>query len=281
MLFRSYGLTALDNECQAILSAADGAKHDTLNRAAFSIGGLVASGDLAEGPAFAALSSALAGIRHRCEDFRAAEKTLQDAFRAGIAKPRQAPPPMAPRLVRRTVEEYAPGPNEAPPIDAPPDHWSAEPDPEPPAMQAERVPADITPTSLPLVYYGDIRPTLTSEDFVEGLLIRGAMSVVYGPSNCGKTFFMTDLALHVAMGRDWWGREVEQGAVIYCALEGAHGIRNRVAAFALRYPTAEPIPFAIVPVALNILDPEADTPRLIEAIAEAAAKLGQIGRAHV
>ena len=40
-----------------------------------------------------------------------------------------------------------------------------------------------------------------TNDFVQGLLGRGALSVVYGESNCGKTFFMTDLAFHIAEGK--------------------------------------------------------------------------------
>ena len=267
-----YGLQALDNECQAILSAPDGGKHDTLNRAAFSIGGLVAAGELAEGPAFHALASALAGIASRCEDYPAAQKTLGAAFRAGMAKPREAPP----RLVRRVVEEYAPTRPEPPPLDHAPEHWSAEPDFEPDMLQVERVAPDAPATGLPLVYFQDVEPALTGEDFLEGVLIRAAMSVFYGPSNCGKTFFACDLALHVAYGKPWNGREVTQGGVIYCAMEGAHGIRNRVTAWARHYGLeGAPIPFAIIPVALNLQDPEADTSRLIEAIETAAAKMGQ------
>jgi hypothetical protein len=267
-----YGLQALDNECQAILSAADGAKHDTLNRAAFSIGGLVAAGELAEGPALHALASALAGIASRCEDYPAAQKTLGAAFRAGMAKPRAAPAPM----IRRTiVEEYAPTQPEPPPLAQAPDHWSAEPDPEPPAPEIDRVAPDAPGTGLPLVYFQDVEPALAGEDFLEGVLIRAAMSVFYGPSNCGKTFFACDLALHVAYGKPWNGREVTQGGVIYCAMEGAHGIRNRVTAWARHYGLeGAPIPFAIIPVALNLQDPEADTSRLIEAIQTAAAKMG-------
>lgn len=266
-----YGLQALDNECQAILSAPDGAKHDTLNRAAFSIGGLVAAGELAEGPALHALASALAGIASRCEDYPAAQTTLGAAFRAGVAKPREAPAPM----IRRTiVEEYQPRAPEPPPLDEAPEHWHAEQELDI-GLEPERIAPDARGTGLPLVYFGDIQPALAGDDFVEGLLIRGAMSVIYGPSNCGKTFFMADLALHVACGWKWWGRDVTQGAVIYCALEGAFGIRNRVAAFAKHHNLdGQDIPFAIIPVALNIMDPDADTERLITAIQEAAAKLG-------
>ena len=268
-----YGLAALENATSLILFAADGAKFDTLNRQAFGIGQLVGAGELTQSPAFAALRSALEGIRHRCEDFAHAEKGLRVAFEQGMAQPRQAP---APRLVRRIVEEYRDDRPEPPPRDEAPPHWSMEPDPELPQIEVKKVAPDAPGTGLPLVYFEDVEPALSGDDFVEGLLIRAAMSVFYGPSNCGKTFFACDLALHVAYGKPWNGREVTQCGVIYCAMEGAHGIRNRVTAWARHYGLeGAPIPFAIIPVALNLQDPEADTARLIEAIQTAAAKMGQ------
>lgn len=84
-----YGLRALENECYEITSAGDGRKHAALNKAAYSIGGLVASGDLDEGVARSSLRASLNSIRGRCRDFRAAERTLQEAFQAGMSKPRQ------------------------------------------------------------------------------------------------------------------------------------------------------------------------------------------------
>lgn len=127
-------------------------------------------------------------------------------------------------------------------------------------------PAD-GPRLLPLVYFDAIKPNLDAADFVEGLLIEASMAVVYGESNCGKTFFMTDLGLHIAMGKPWRGREIEHGGVIYCALEGSHGISNRVAAFRLHHKLdGQDIPFAIVPSGVNMLDPAADTQPLIDTI---------------
>src|SRR5271166_1116448 len=87
-----------------------------------------------------------------------------------------------------------------------------------------------TQSPLALDYFHTIKANLEASDFVEGLLIEGAMSVVYGEPASGKTFWTTDLALHVAWGRLWNGREVEVGGVIYCALEGSFGIDNRIAA---------------------------------------------------
>jgi len=130
------------------------------------------------------------------------------------------------------------------------------------------------PSPLPLVYFNDVEPNLTASDFVEGLLGAGAFSVVYGPSNCGKTFFATDLGLHVAAGMEWRGRAVDQGGVIYCALEGGSGISNRVAAWRREQALdGEKIPFAIVPVTINLLDPDADRQKLISTIEIAASEL--------
>lgn len=92
----AYGLAALNSACDEIRNAGEGSKHDTLNRAAYSIGGLVTAGELLEGVAFAALSDALAAIRHRCRDFRAAERTLRQAFRDGMGKPREVPERLPP-----------------------------------------------------------------------------------------------------------------------------------------------------------------------------------------
>lgn len=138
------------------------------------------------------------------------------------------------------------------------------------------VPAIIRPANgLPLVYWHDIQPSLAADDFIEGLLIKGAMSVVYGPSNCGKTFWTSDLAMHVATGRRWQGRDIEPGGVIYCALEGGHGIRNRVAAWRKHYGLeGVEVPFAIIPVTLNLLDPDADASRVVEAIEAAKREFG-------
>jgi hypothetical protein len=111
--------------------------------------------------------------------------------------------------------------------------------------------------------------------FVEDLFVHGSMAVIYGESNVGKTFLATDIGMHVAWGRDWMGRDVEQGAVVYCALEGAHGIRNRVAAFKRKHGLeGADIPFGVITVPLNILDPNADTAPLIEQARAWAARKG-------
>lgn len=121
----------------------------------------------------------------------------------------------------------------------------------------------------------DIRGVDTVDDFVESLLVCEAMSVVYGPSNCGKTFFASDIAMHVATARRWRDREVEQGGVLYVAAEGARGIRNRVLAYK-QHNNVDHIPMGIIGNSINLLDPEGDVDTLINTIKVQAQKYRSI-----
>jgi hypothetical protein len=125
---------------------------------------------------------------------------------------------------------------------------------------------------LPVIDYENIQPCLDVLDFVEGLVIEGSAGVVYGDSNCGKTFWTTDLALHIAAGLPWCGREVDQGGVIYCVLEGSRSFANRVSAWRMAHP-GNVVHFKCIPSSIDLLRPDADTPALIQAIKDAAATL--------
>ncbi|WP_367872338.1 helicase RepA family protein [Luteolibacter sp. Populi] len=84
---------------------------------------------------------------------------------------------------------------------------------------------------FPAIRADEVSEVSEPRDFVEGLLTEGGSSVVYGPSNCGKSFFVMDLAASVATGQKFRGElETDQGAVLYVALEGSIGVINRIAA---------------------------------------------------
>jgi len=122
--------------------------------------------------------------------------------------------------------------------------------PAPPIPAPEEKPA---PVAFPIVRASDIEGIAEAMDFVEGLLTEGGASVVYGPSNCGKSFWILDLAAAVATGRDFRDElEAEQGAVVYVALEGSHGARNRIEALRRegRLPNDAPLFLCFAPVSL-------------------------------
>lgn len=90
---------------------------------------------------------------------------------------------------------------------------------------------------------------------VKGLLPRVGLAVMWGPPKCGKSFLAFDLMMHIALGWSYRDRRVQQGAVIYCALEGAEGFKARVEAFrtAKMAETATGVPFFLSPTPLNLV----------------------------
>lgn len=127
-----------------------------------------------------------------------------------------------------------------------------------------------------LLYADEITPNTDAKDFVEDLLTEENFSVIYGESNCGKTFFTLDLALHVALGREWRGKEVDAGGVIYAALEGAQGTKNRICAFKNFYKIKENIPLAIIPSTVNFVDEGDDIASLVKTIEVAQKRIGNV-----
>lgn len=127
------------------------------------------------------------------------------------------------------------------------------------------------------IFSRDIKPSLETNDFVQGMLGRGGMSVVYGESNCGKTFFMTDLSFHVALGQNWRGRRVDRGGVVYVALEGSYGLANRIYAFQKENMLLKAdMPFAVVPSQIDFLNPKGNIDEFIEVIEEIKQQIGDV-----
>jgi hypothetical protein len=114
----------------------------------------------------------------------------------------------------------------------------------------------------------DTRPN----ELVKGLMPRRGLALIWGKPKCGKSFATYDLFMHVALGWDYRGRRVRQGAVVYCAPEGGHGFKTRVEAFRQRHLSeqTEDVPFYLVPMPLDLIG---ERDRLIKAIRE---KLGAI-----
>jgi hypothetical protein len=120
--------------------------------------------------------------------------------------------------------------------------------------------------------FDTILMTTTASYLVKSIVPRTGLVIVWGPPKCGKSFWTFDLVMHVALGWRYRGRRVQQGAVVYCALEGGHGFRYRVEAWRRRHLAEDhdPVPFYLIDVSLDLV---ADRDKLIEAI---AAQLGAV-----
>jgi len=124
-------------------------------------------------------------------------------------------------------------------------------------------------------WYDDIEPSLTDSYIVKGILGAGTMSVVYGPSNSGKTFFVLDLAFHIAAGAPWRGIRVKQAAVLYLAAEGGSGVANRIAALRMDTGVCD-IPLALRRAGMDLLHDNADLQTIYDLTREVQARGGDI-----
>jgi hypothetical protein len=112
----------------------------------------------------------------------------------------------------------------------------------------------------------------TTKPLIKGLLDQGALSILYGESNTGKTFAALSMAYHIAAGRPWGGMTVSQAACVYVAAEGGRGVRKRAAALAQKLGDGVPLYFLMSPV--DLLHADADVAPLIESIRELPETVG-------
>jgi len=123
----------------------------------------------------------------------------------------------------------------------------------------------IKPRMIPLGSTERLRPlhwseigTLPRRDYlIKGLLDKGGLSVTFGPSNSGKSFFSLDMAICIARGIQWRGKRTRQGAVVYVAAEGGLGLVERMKAYSLRHEiSVEDIPLYIIAASVDLFGSE-------------------------
>ena len=120
-------------------------------------------------------------------------------------------------------------------------------------------------TRFRLTRFDDLKVSPESPYLIKGLIPRVGITVVWGPPKCGKSFLVADLALHVALGREYRGRKVRKGPVVYFAFEGAEGFGARAEAFRTRRLAEDhdPIDFYLVGAQADLV---ADHDEMIRAI---------------
>jgi hypothetical protein len=153
---------------------------------------------------------------------------------------------------------------------------------EPPTIEGKEIPIAEEPATerkiqFRLIAYKDMRPGIEPAYLVDELIPSAGLVLVWGKQKTFKSFWLLDLFLHVARGIPYRDHAIRQGAVVYCAFEGAHGFKGRVEAQRRYYKMSdnEDVPLYIMPGQADLIR---DHKKLV---ADFSAQLGEIMPAAV
>jgi len=105
-----------------------------------------------------------------------------------------------------------------------------------------RVLSDVDMLSLP-----------NPEWLIDGLLMAGGFSELWGLWGAGKSFLALDWAMHLATEREWHGRELKAGRPVYVIGEGGLGFKLRIEAWRQRHGVTGPTGAVFVPEPVNLM----------------------------
>jgi len=109
---------------------------------------------------------------------------------------------------------------------------------------------------IPVLGLHELGAAEGQDNMIAGMLGTEQLAMIYGESGSGKSFVAFDAAMHYALAREWMGRKVKGGGVLYIAAEGRSSWANRVEAFCRHYDIDEEkramIPFGFVLEGINL-----------------------------
>ena len=122
--------------------------------------------------------------------------------------------------------------------------------------QNQAVIAASTGNKYKLLTGSDLRSLPPVQWRLKGILPYEGLAALFGPSASGKSFLIFDLGVAISEGVDWFGIRTSKSAVIYLALEGESGFKNRVAAWELENGRPLPPDMFMVLQPFHITKPE-------------------------
>ena len=112
--------------------------------------------------------------------------------------------------------------------------------------------------------YQDIEVAPRKDMLVQNFLGAGEQSVIFGAPGSAKSALAVDSTAHIAAGREWFGRRVQGGAVLYVAIERTAVVKRRLAAWQFHHGI-EDLPLAVIGGQFDLRSSPADTDKLIAA----------------
>ena len=121
------------------------------------------------------------------------------------------------------------------------------------------------PKAFKLLSVAEVMQTPSIGWLVKGLLPARGLGAIFGASSSGKTFLVLDMLMAICRGHNWLGYRIRaKHTVVYLALEGGAGIKDRLNAYLQHNQLTAPDNFYLI---ISPFDVRADTDELIAAIA--------------
>lgn len=192
---------AFHDEIAAVALAPDGHKHETLRNAAVKLATLFTHG-LDENTAFDALYNAIAG---RARNANEAANTIRDGFNFGRDKPRDL------THLSTVSTQCQPVNSVSTPVST--TELTSQP--------------SVNPQEYKRLWYteDELQQIRLPRYIVDGVIVFGETTVVFGPSDAGKTFIVVDMVMRAA----------QHYPVMYVAGEDMPGVRLRKIAWQQHY----------------------------------------------
>jgi hypothetical protein len=109
--------------------------------------------------------------------------------------------------------------------------------------------------SYQLIDPDDIKEVIATEYLIDDFLVLGEITFVFGAPKQFKTFLILAALLCVALGRDFFGRKVQQRKVLYLIGEGGDAFIGRIKAWqALNNEPTLKKNFLVLPRTVNLFD---------------------------
>lgn len=109
---------------------------------------------------------------------------------------------------------------------------------------------EVEPQKMRLIDSRELREMKPGPARIKGLLPAIGTASIWGPSRSGKSFIALDQAFAIDAGRDWFGYRTKRAPVVYCILEGEHGVPKRVEALIKRDGEPSNVLFLVEPLDL-------------------------------
>jgi hypothetical protein len=120
--------------------------------------------------------------------------------------------------------------------------------------QASQIPT-VAISHYKLLKGEDLRNLPPMQWRLKGVLPQVGLAALYGPSASGKSFLALDMSIAIAEGKKWFGIRTMPSHVVYVALEGESGFKNRVAAWEIENNRKLPLSMNMVLQPFQITSP--------------------------